>query len=141
MTRAGSARAVAFGVVLATSIGVAALASCTPLRERPDVPVIRLSLDSLTVSPGSSVRGRITAVDRSGGLIYLAIIGVSGDSATRLGPLNFVSIDSVDRTFALHVPTNAALGSFVQITATVIDEQQFQAIAHDSARVVAARVP
>src|SRR4051812_28004016 len=95
LAKSRAARCAALTVGMAS---LTAIAACTPDRERPDVPVVQLLLDSATAVVGGTVHGRVIAVDRSG-LIYLSIIGTNGDSTSRLGPLNFISIDSVDRTF------------------------------------------
>ena len=102
----------------------AVLGGCLSERVRLDAPLVELVVADSVVAPGDSVRGSIEATDASG-IVYLAVIARAADSVSRLGPLNFVRVDSVRRDFRLRVPRGAAAGSTVEVIATVIDNQNF----------------
>ena len=124
---------------LAAVAGLALVASaCFAERERLDVPVVQLSLDSDAVPPGDTIRGRIIAADRSG-LIGVAVYGVSHaptadsiDYASR----SFIERDSINMTFRLVVSRNAPVGTDVRVYTVVFDNQSFSARADAVAHVV-----
>jgi hypothetical protein len=114
---------------------------CFAERERLDVPVVHLTLDSDVVVPGDTIRGRVIAADRSG-LIGVSVYGISAattpDSIDRASR-SLIEQDSIDLGFTLVVSPNAPVGSNVRVSAVVFDNQNFSARADTIAHVLPAR--
>ena len=122
---AGARRAAAVRALVPLSFIAlaAASAACYKPRERPDTPVVTLTLDDTIVGPGGSISGVATATDHSG-ITLLAVSDSSGDSVFRQ-KIDFIREYSVQLPFLLHVANDAPINSPVLITVTAIDNELF----------------
>ena len=114
---------------------LAALAACVQERERLDPPRVTLELGEQQTTPGGTITGTVTAVDRSGGIILVSVTAQAGDSTFRQRQ-DFIGEDSTTLIFGLHVASNAPDSAEIIVRATAIDEQNFVVIAEDTAVVL-----
>ncbi len=115
-------------------------AACVGDRDRLDAPRVVLALDEDQAPPGGTITGTVTATDRSGGIILVAVSASAGDSTFRQRA-DFIGADSVSLVFALHVASNAPDQEPIIVRATVLDQQSFLVSVDDTAVVRASSPP
>ena len=137
-----AARLVGAIAVLAASASSLALATagCYRERERLDVPELSIVLADTVVEPRDTIRGAVRARDGSG-LSFLRVLAISALDPARQ------RLDTIGRRYELsdrrsvEVPLNIGLdslvpaGTFVEIQAFVLDNQDFPVEIRDTIRV------
>lgn len=113
--------------------GVVLLAACIDSRERLSPPNVTLSVADRTVLPGGNVTGTISASDASGIIYVAAQIRIQGDTADpRRSVAQPAETDTIQYNFILRVRTGFPAGTPIYVTATVIDDQNFEVTKEDT---------
>ena len=112
-------------------------AACAEDRERLSPPSVVLELDADGTAPGDTVKGRVTGVDRTGGISRLAVRLCidTGFTTLRINP-NYP--DSIGFRFAIPVPASTPQNALVIVEGSVNDAQGFSTIVQDT---IVARSP
>jgi len=113
--------------------GFLLLAACIQDRERLEPPRVTLELADQTVLPGGDVFGTISAADASGIIYVAAQIRIAGDTLSpRRTFANPPELDTIQYSFRLTVRSGFPAGTPIYVTATVIDDQNFEVVKEDT---------
>ena len=118
---------------LLSVVGLALLLGCLDSRERLAPPKVTLSVTDQTVLPGGQVLGTISASDASGIIYVAAQIRIEGDTlAPRRAFENPPESDTIQYNFSLTVRSGFSAGTAIYVSATVIDDQNFEVVKEDT---------
>lgn len=113
--------------------GLLLSAACIQDRERLEPPRVSLALADQTVQAGGDVFGTISAADASGIIYVSAQIRIEGDSLSpRRSFANPPESDTIQYSFRLTVRPGFPAGTPIYVTATVIDDQNFEVVKEDT---------
>jgi hypothetical protein len=128
-------------LAILTLPAMAAALGCYRDRERLDVPVLTITPDVDSISPGDTLRGVMQASDASGLLLVRLLAVYRRDAQTPFVDTVRVRYDlpeltAVELPFAVVIPSAVPLGSRVALLAAAFDDQEFQVEATDTLWVV-----
>lgn len=137
-----SRRARARLVAAIAPLGAVAVAACWDERPRLDQPELILTVDDSVAHPGEPITGTLTAMDQSGGIIYVAARLVCNERIIRNQSRGDVPRrDSVTYGYTLNVPSDVPANQLLVVEAATIDEQNFTVTRRDTVPVRVDSVP